>query len=363
MIRITCACGKQIQTQDEHAGRSISCPECGRDILIPDADEVMEATAAATPASPRPSDHRREETSHGDKERELDDDEAGPSKTSRKAIASLILGIASFLCTIFTGVPALVLGVLSLIDISRSRGRLSGQGLAIGGMVTGALGMVISGMIVPLLVGLLLPAMQKIRDAAVKQQTVNNLRMIGLAMHQYHQTQGSFPPAAVHDDAGKPLYSWRVLLLPYLEQESLYKQFKLDEPWDSPNNLRLLAQMPRVYRHPRDAAGNDSSTVYQALVGKGAAFEGVQGLHLKDFTDGASNTILLAEAAQAVPWTKPDDLAYAPDKPLPLFNDSTGSFNALFADGSARTVPAHTKEWILRAMITRNGAEVLPAGW
>jgi prepilin-type processing-associated H-X9-DG protein len=199
-----------------------------------------------------------------------------------------------------------------------------------------------------------------------------HLKEIALAMHNYQLQHGHFPPAAVHTSDGRPLLSWRVLLLPYLGEEQLYKQFKLDEPWESPHNLGLLEQMPRVYAAPSTVAESDRthSTYYQVFVGRGAAFEGVKGLALVDFTDGASKTFLVVEAGEAVPWTKPADLPYAPDGPLPdlggIFKGGTrftglnkqDGFNAAFADGSVRWfLRAGLDESRLRGFITRNGGE------
>ena len=337
MIRFSCECGKKLQVPDESAGGHTACPDCGRDVRVPDVAE-------AVPAFPA-----EQETVYADHE-------PGRRKTSGKAIASLVLGLASFLCSIFTGIPAVILGIISLVEISRTRGRIKGQGLAIGGIVTGSLGTLMIGPAI--LLGLLLPAVQKVREAANRAQSQNNLKQIALAMHNYNSTHGSFPPAVVCSRDGKPLYSWRVLLLPYLGNNALYKQFRLDEPWDSANNKRWLDQMPPVYRHPAEAAGDNSSTVYQAIVGKDAAFEGTQGMRLTDFTNGTANTILVAEAAVAVPWTKPDDLSYAPDRPLPRFSERLGgSFNALFADASVRTIQKGTKEEVLRGFLTRKGLQ------
>src|SRR5262249_51556565 len=100
--------------------------------------------------------------------------------------------------------------------------------------------------------GLLIPAVQKTREAASRMQNQNNLKEMALAMHNYHDVNGKFPPAAICDKQGKPLLSWRVAILPYVEQDNLYKQFKLDEPWDSEHNKKLIAQMPKVYALPRD---------------------------------------------------------------------------------------------------------------
>jgi hypothetical protein len=163
-------------------------------------------------------------------------------------------------------------------------------------------------------------------------------------------------------------------MLAYLEEEVLFQQFKLDEPWDSPHNRPLLARMPKIYSAPaedgqtRDASG----TFYQLFVGSGAAFEDLQGANLQtDFPDGLANTILVIEAAEPVPWTKPVDLPYQSGAPLPsvggifttegrfsLFGSNrVKGFNAAFADGSLRWLPADIPEEQLRALVTRNGGE------
>src|SRR5947209_4748780 len=118
-------------------------------------------------------------------------------------------------------------------------------------------------------------------------------------MHNYHDTHGQLPPAVVYGADGTPLYSWRVLILPYIEQQELYQQFHLDEPWDSPHNRALLPLMPRTYAAPGRKARllPPYHTVIHVFVGQGAAFEGREGLRLPgDFPDGTSNTLLFVEA-------------------------------------------------------------------
>src|SRR5204863_3386120 len=110
------------------------------------------------------------------------------------------------------------------------------------------------------------------------------------------------------DKRGKPLLSWRVEILPFIEENELFKQFHLDEPWDSEHNKALIAHMPRVFQDPRRPPGD--TTTFLAPVGKGLAFEGDKPLKINSFTDGTSNTIFIVQANddRAVPWTKPDDL-------------------------------------------------------
>jgi hypothetical protein len=188
-----------------------------------------------------------------------------------------------------------------------------------------------------------------------------------VALHAYQGEHGRLPPAVVYGEDGKPLHSWRVLILPYMDQPELYKRFKLDEPWDSPHNLPLLAEMPRTYGPPRWKAKRvpPYHTVLHVFVGGGAAFEGRQGMRIpEDFPDGTSNTILVIEGGEPVPWTKPEDLPYAPDRPLPdfrpLFKDG---FRVGVVDGSMRWVRKDTSEATLRAAITRKGGDTLGPDW
>jgi hypothetical protein len=182
-----------------------------------------------------------------------------------------------------------------------------------------------------------------------------------MALLCYQDEHGRLPPAVVYGEDGTPLYSWRVLVLPYLDQGELYREFHLDEPWDSPHNLALLPRMPSSYAPPSGKAWKvpPHHTVCHVFVGKGAAFEGREGLCLSaDFPDGTSRTLLLVEAGEPVPWTRPEDLPYDPDGPLPdlrgLFHDG---FRACMADDSLRFIRKGTSEATLRGLITRNGGE------
>jgi len=205
--------------------------------------------------------------------------------------------------------------------------------------------------LVPIGIGLLLPAVQKVREAAARISSSNNLKQMGLAAHAYHDTNGTLPPAAITDKRGKPLLSWRVAILPYVEQQQLYNQFKLDEPWDSPNNIKLLPLMPKLYAAPGgDAASMESNTRYRVFQGKGTA----PGLPLKAITDGPENTVLIVEAADAVPWTKPDELEYSPTKPLPRLGgawSNRGDFLACMANGEVYMIKKEVGDRDLRAAI------------
>ena len=156
-------------------------------------------------------------------------------------------------------------------------------------------------------VGLLLPAVQAAREAGRRAQSMNNLHRITLAMHNYLSVKGSFPARANFDAQGKPLLSWRVHILPYMDEMQLYKQFHLDEPWDSEHNRPLIAMMPSIYRNPSSQSGRPGMANYLAVCGKGLMFDGTAGRKPAEITDGLSNTIIVVEADddRAVEWTKP----------------------------------------------------------
>lgn len=184
----------------------------------------------------------------------------------------------------------------------------------------------------------------------------NNLRQIALALHAHVATHGRFPAAAIHGKDGTPLLSWRVAILPYIEQDDLYRQFKLDEPWDSPHNKKLLNRMPSLYAVP----GKEKSqlTHYQVFTGPGALFDGKEGVKPADIRDGIPTTILAVEAKEGVPWTKPADLVHDAKKPLPALGGlAEGGFHLLWADGTVRFISARFDEAMLRAAITRAGGE------
>ncbi|MFO0842722.1 MAG: DUF1559 domain-containing protein [Gemmataceae bacterium] len=204
-------------------------------------------------------------------------------------------------------------------------------------------------------------SLAKVRVAAARMESANHLKQIGLAMHNYHDTNNHFPPQAVYDKDGKALLSWRVLLLPYLDQDALYREFKLDEAWDSPHNKKLLAKMPQVFKLPGATPKHQYGTYYQVFHGKGAAFEGKTGNTIASFTDGTSNTILAVEAGNDVPWTKPEDVPFDPAKDVPQLSRHFGKGgHALFADGSVRFLSDSINKDTLKALVTRAGGEVIP---
>ena len=329
-ISITCACGRRIEASESIAGVLVRCPDCGREQAVP------------KPALPG--------------ELLIDSWESAKTATSGKAIASLVLGILFFFACL-TGVPAILLGRAALREITLSKGRLGGRRMAITGIVLGAFGCLFTA-------SLVLPMFRSAGEAARRAQCTNNLKQIALAMHNYHEANGCLPPAAITDKTGRPLLSWRVAILPYLEARSRYSQFHLDEPWDSPHNLALLEQMPPCYACPSDKTLTPGMTGYQAVVGPRTAFTpDFIPLSFPDFTDGLTSTLLIGESRRSVPWTKPEDLRAAMPLPLNGLGSHHGyhnnGFNAAFADGSVRFLKSSIAPSVLSSLLTRNGQEVL----
>jgi hypothetical protein len=212
------------------------------------------------------------------------------------------------------------------------------------------------------------------RTAAQRKRSADNLKRLALALINFADANGGNMPAsaivAIVDREDKPLLSWRVTLLPYLGEGALFKQFKLDEPWDSPHNKKLLAKMPAVYAAPvRVKGARPYSTHYQVFTGPDTPFD-PRAVHGKPpqsfgarypatFTDGTANTILVVEAAAAVLWTKPADLAYDPRKPIPKLGGLfRGGFHGALADGVARFFRQDFDEANMRKLI--NPADGLP---
>ena len=253
---------------------------------------------------------------------------------------------------------AIVRGHLARGEIKRSGGELRGGWLAALGGWAGAF----------ILLGYCMMPGYGTRGPARRSQSINNLKQIGLAFHNYHDAYGRFPPAVVYAPDGRPLYSWRVVILPFLEQQALYERFHLDEPWDSPHNGSLLAQGPGTYAWPAGLDAPRSPTRYLAFVGPGTAFDDPRGQPLATFTDGTAQTVMVVEAAEPVPWSRPVDLACSPVGQLPklgspyLTGGKVNGFNALFADGSTRFVRDTVPEPDLRSLITRDGSEIIGHG-
>ena len=205
----------------------------------------------------------------------------------------------------------------------------------------------------------------------------HNLKLIGMGMQHYADAwREVLPPAAICDPTGKPLLSWRVAILPYLEYDHVYKEFKLDEPWDSEHNKKLIPKMPTIYHLPGSGDQKDGHTHYRVFVAPANA----QGNHpiftsppgptggklqnrfkIDSIPDGTSNTILVAESEDPIIWTKPEDLDYDDKKPLPKLGYFWGeSTHIVMADGRFKEVRRKVSEQSLRLAITADDGIPLP---
>ncbi|MBA3312840.1 MAG: DUF1559 domain-containing protein [Planctomycetaceae bacterium] len=239
-----------------------------------------------------------------------------------------------------------------------------------------------SGASAAIALGLILPAIQQAREAARRTQSMNNLKQIAIALHNYQDVYGHFPPAVIEENGVKR--SWRVELLPFLESFHLFEQYRRNELWDSEANKKVLAQMPAVFRDPSDSSGPTSTSYFvltdslpRPLPGDAARniamlfsdkpidlTAGGKGAQFREITDGSSNTLLIVEAKRDVPWTKPEDIPFAPEKIDDLLKNGLGGnhpdgFTAALADGSVRFFGSGIDSKMLKALVTPAGGEVV----
>ncbi len=197
-------------------------------------------------------------------------------------------------------------------------------------------------------------AVSKVREAAARAKSQNNLKEMALAMHNHNDAHGHFPSPAICDRQGKPLLSWRVAILPYIGQGPLYNQFRLDEPWDSPANQKLIPMMPKIYAPiSNQGVADEYKTYYRMIYPKGEIDIGITVQDLQKSNKGASQSLMIVEAGEPVIWTKPDELEYEEGGPLPSFGGvlpKSKTFNVAFYDGSVQAIRRDEAD-TLRAMI------------
>ncbi len=221
--------------------------------------------------------------------------------------------------------------------------------------------------ILPCTAALMLPAVQQAREAARRTHCANNLKQIGIALQNYHHEWGTYPPAYMTDENGNRMHSWRVLILPYLEDEdgqatAVYQQYDFSEPWNGPNNIHLVERIPAVYLCPSTDPEGANTTAYAAIVGDECVFAGAIPKSETDVLDGLSNTIIVGEADGAgILWTEPrdikfDDFMFQGD-PDGFSSPHSDGGNFLRADGSVHFQNEEIDPEILRAMFTRSGQD------
>jgi hypothetical protein len=218
------------------------------------------------------------------------------------------------------------------------------------------------------LIGLLMPAVQSPRGPTRRGTCANNLRMITLALQNYHDVYKSFPPAYVADASGKPMHSWRILVLEFIRPD-IYQQYRFDEPWDGPNNCQFASTIVSMFECPSDNSGVNGQTSYVAVVGPETTWPGAKGVNIADIKDGTASTIQIVEVHNSgIHWMEPRDLdasqipmAINPKTGLGISSGHTKCAQAACADGSVFVLDENTPPATIRAMLTIAGGERVEA--
>ena len=233
-----------------------------------------------------------------------DDLRPSPPRFTLAGLLELIAGVALFLALVTqlewqAAVLLAVIGFLIVCSVHRRLFPSDRGGVDLGGCVSGLL-------IMLLLCILLMPAFPHAGESSRRAQCRNNLRQLALAFDLYRGTYGHFPPPYIADADGKPMHSWRVLILPFIEERSLFDAYDMKQPWDGPHNSQLVAQMPQVFRCPSDGQMPPGMTSYFCITGAGRTKTGQAKLRPQDIADGADKTIALVESSSArVNWLEP----------------------------------------------------------
>jgi prepilin-type processing-associated H-X9-DG protein len=211
-----------------------------------------------------------------------------------------------------------------------------------------------------ILVALLLPAVQSAREAARRMQCRNNLKQIVLALHNYHDTHKTFPPAYIADADGRPMHSWRTLILPFVEAGSIHNRYDFNLPWDSPENQAIVNQTIPFYGCPSDPNAASQMTSYMLVTGPGGSFQGQKGVKLSNIVDGTANTIAIVEVpGRSVHWAEPTDIDAAQFMQLQRKSYHPGGFQVAFFDGSVHFIQDTINPAILQALLTPAGGEIV----
>ncbi|TWU13496.1 hypothetical protein CA54_23310 [Symmachiella macrocystis] len=217
----------------------------------------------------------------------------------------------------------------------------------------------------------MMPSVGPHREAARRTACRNNLKQIGLALHNYHDVYGMFPPAYVSNGQGQPMHSWRVLILPYVDDSkdrAIYDQYHFDEPWDGPHNLGLLEKTPQLYRCPSHKDAEAGTTDYAAVVGDACVMRGTVPVTIREITDGTSNTIVLGESSGSrIRWTEPRDVSLGTFKHIgdvdgfsSEHDGMQGGAFTLLADGSVHFVSEEMPAESVKKLFTLAGGEEMP---
>lgn len=209
------------------------------------------------------------------------------------------------------------------------------------------------------LLALLLPAVQAARDAARRSLSQNHLKQLSLAVHSYHDVYGTLPPAVVSDANGQPLYSGRVLLLPFMERQAIYDAFDKSKAWNSPENKAISEELISTFHDPNSPSNVPGATDYVFVTGQGTMFEKGKTLKFADVTDGLSNTMMMVEVKDSnYHWAEPRDLDFSQPN-VTLSSNHRNVTNVAFGDGSVRAIADTISPQIIHDLATRAGGEAV----
>jgi hypothetical protein len=328
MIEFSCVCGNRLRTEDSERGQSITCSACGKHQWVPDEGANRVTTERPGGRTDFAADERPRREG-----RYVDEPEMRRRPGERPKNHALMYTM-------------IALGVCALVACP-----------------------------ILVLVGMLFPAVWKIREAASRMQAQNNLKQMGLAMFNYEDNFGHFPLAFTQwpppPGAGQPQMSWRVAILPYIEEGPLFDTFNPQEPWDGPSNRMFQSQPVRVYQFPPDPPS--PQTYFQVFVTAprkkphsmfNHPTDANNKVGHRDVLDGTSYTILIAEGPNSVLWVSPQDMAFDPDWTAPpLGSHGRGGSVVGMADGSTRVIPPSMSPTTQKALMTRDGDERIDPNW
>ena len=204
------------------------------------------------------------------------------------------------------------------------------------------------------------PPPRRDREAARRAQSINNLKQIGLAMHNYHPANDCFPPAVLYGPDGKTPYSWRVAILPYLEQNDALQRIQVRRALGRPEQPQAHRQDARRLPLPRRRAASPTPRRTSCSPAPTPCSPTARrGSDLQEITDGTSNTILVVEAKRDIPWTKPEDIPFDPEAPLPGSAGSTRGLQRRLRRRLGPVPQGYDRPDVLQALFTRAGGEVL----
>lgn len=272
---------------------------------------------------------------------------------SGRAVTSLWMGLGSFVLSVLTGLPAVLIGLRALREARGSGHATASRALATAGILSGIIGTLASPF---LYLYVYIPPIQEFREQRAADACARNLSFIGAALTQYHNTWGVYPPTYVVDDAGNRIHSWRALLTPHLNLYTYDGKYDFSEPWNAPANQPLIDRCPPLLQCPNDVDKGLTTTSYVAVTGPGLVFDGTRSISSKDIPADASKTLVFVELNDSgIKWTQPDDITI--DELIERHKNRTvgqhGEFyHAMMADGRILRIPYAIKPELVRTWFT-----------